>query len=85
MQYINEHAPVNTRLFVLRNPPLAKLYAANNISVEQFQRSPDNTVAGSLLLLTTRANADLDYHSNAPVFYQTGREGAIFCIVRQIR
>ncbi len=85
MQYINENSPKNTTIYVLRNPTLAQVYTAPGIHVEQFQREPDNTSPGSLLSLTTRANVDLVYHADAPVFYQAGQAGAIFCVVKQIK
>lgn len=85
MQYINKNSPKNTIVYVLRNPSLAQVYAAPGIYVEQFQRNPDNTSPGSLLLLTTRGNADLVYHADAPIVYQNGQAGAIFCVVKQVK
>jgi hypothetical protein len=85
MQYINENSTKNTIVYVFRNPVLAKVYAEPGIDVQKFQRNPDNTTSGSLLLLTTRTNFDLVYHADAPIFYQTGNGGAIFCVVKIIK
>jgi hypothetical protein len=84
MSFVNRFAPNGTTLFALRQPSIAQEYAAPGITVQRFDPDDDQTFPGSLLLLTTRTNADLTYHPEAPIWYQTGRAGAIFCIVKQL-
>jgi hypothetical protein len=85
MQSLDATAPAGTTVFVLRNPSLAQVYTTSNLNVVAYQRQPDNTTPGSLLLLTTRANSDLLYHAGDPVYFQLGRDGATFCVVKQVK
>lgn len=71
-------------LFVHRQPPIAREYAPPGIIIERYDRDDDLTFPGSLLLLTTRANVDLSIHPEATEVLSVGREGAVFCLVREI-
>lgn len=84
MSYVNKSAPSGTTLFALRQPSIAQAYAAPGITIRRFDPDADQTFPGSLLLLTTRTNADQTYHPEAPVWYQVGRAGAVFCVVKQL-
>jgi len=84
MSYVNETAPEGTTLFALRQPSIAQEYAAPGITVGRYDPDADQTFSGSLLLLTTRTNADQTYHPEAPVWHRVGRDGAVFCVVKQI-
>jgi hypothetical protein len=84
MSYVNEAAPAGTTLFALRQPSIAQEYAAPGLTVSRYDPDADQTFSGSLLLLTTRTNADQTYHPEAPIFLEVGRDGAVFCVVKQI-
>jgi hypothetical protein len=84
MSHVNEAAPSGTTLFALRQPSIAQAYAAPGITIERFDPDDDRTFPGSLLLLTTRTNADQIYYPNAPEWHRVGRAGAVFCVVKQL-
>lgn len=86
MHLINQEAqnhPVT--VFALRQPQIARRYAAANVTVEGFDPANDTTYPGSLLLLITRYNQDLTHHPNDPVRFTVGRAGALFCVVKTVR
>jgi len=71
-------------LFVLRQPAIARAYAGGRWPVEPFDPEDDRPFPGSLLLLTTRTNSDLAIHPADPVILAVGRQGATFCVVKQV-
>lgn len=85
MRLINAEArdhPVT--LFVLRQPQIARRYAAPGVTVQSFDPANDATYPGSWLLLITRYNQDLTNHPEDPVRYTVGRAGAVFCVVKEV-
>jgi hypothetical protein len=84
MAQVDERVATGTTIFVHRQPSIAKEYAAQGLIINRFDPDDDRTFPGSLLLLTTRANVDLSLHLEAPEIMNTGREGAVFCLVKDI-
>jgi hypothetical protein len=84
MAELNQSVPAGSTLFVHRQPSIAETYAAPGLSVLRYDPDDDQTFSGSLLLLTTRANVDLDNYPQAPELLAVGRDGAVFCLVREI-
>ena len=84
MGELNQSAPAGSTLFVYRQPSIAETYAAPGITVERYDPDDDQTFPGSLLLLTTRANVDQVNVPAAPEILSVGRDGATFCLVREI-
>jgi hypothetical protein len=84
MGELNQSASAGSTLFVHRQPSIAEEYAAPGLTVLRYDPDDDQTFSGSLLLLTTRANVDLVNHPQAPELLSVGREGAVFCLVREI-
>ncbi len=84
MTQVNTNTPAGTTLFVQRQPSIAQEYAAPGLVIEGFEPEDDQTFSGSLLLLSTRTNADQKIHLEAPILYSVGRDGAVFCVVKQI-
>ena len=80
---LNQSAPAGSTLFVHRQPDIAATYAAPGLTILQFDPDDDQTFPGSLLLLTTRADTDLLHYPEAPEVLAVGRDGAVFCLVRQ--
>jgi hypothetical protein len=81
---LNQSFPQGGTLFVYRQPAIAEGYAAPGLNVLRYDPDDDQTFSGSLLLLTTRANVDLVNYPDAPELLSVGRDGAVFCLVRQI-
>jgi hypothetical protein len=84
MAKVDEEPAFRTTLFVHRNPAIAKQYATPGMNIDLFDPDDDRTFPGSWLLLTTRANVDLSIHPEAPEILSVGREGAKFCLVKDI-
>ena len=84
MAQVDEQVPAGTTIFVHRQPSIVQEYAAPGINIARFDPDDDQTFSGSLLLLTTRANVDLSLHPEAPEIFNVGREGATFCLVKDI-
>jgi hypothetical protein len=84
MTQADKQVAPGTTLFVHRQPSIAKEYASPGILIERFEPENDRTFPGSLLLLTTRANVDLSIHPEAPELLSVEREGATFCLVKEI-
>jgi hypothetical protein len=84
MAQVDEEVSPGTTLFVHRQPSIAQEYASPEIIIDRFDPQDDRTFPGSLLLLTTRANVDLSLHPEAPEILSVGREGASFCLVKDI-
>jgi hypothetical protein len=84
MVQVDKQVAPGTTIFVHRQPSIAQEYASPGITIERFDPEDDRTFSGSLLLLTTRANVDLALYPEAPELFNVGREGAVFCLIREI-
>ena len=84
MDELNQTVPEGSTLFVHRQPSIAQEYAAPGLIVQRYDPDDDQTFSGSLLVLTTRSNVDLDNYPEAPEILSIGRDGAVFCLVREI-
>ena len=83
LQGIRQLKPEASKIFVFRNPRLAAEYAPENLSIKDLAPIKDQVPQGSLLLFTTRFNDDLNINSSFPQVLTVGREGAVFCVVRE--
>ncbi|MEJ5224620.1 MAG: hypothetical protein WHV44_09200 [Anaerolineales bacterium] len=79
--YINTAA--NGPVFVQRNLRLAQYYAQDGLDV-RFIPENEPLPSGSLVLQTTRTNGDQLALPDLPVVYQVARQGAVFCVVKQV-
>ena len=84
MSELNQAVPEGSTLFVYRQPSIAETYAVPGINVERYDPDDDQTFSGSLLLLTTRSNVDVVNYPEAPELLSVVRDGAVFCLVREI-
>ncbi len=80
----NSTAPEGTQLFVKREPYIAAYYAGPNITIRDYRAEFNDTKSGDFILATTRSNEDRSGFRDAPVFLEVERDGAIFCIIKQI-
>jgi hypothetical protein len=84
MAQVDEGIDPGVTLFVHRQPSIAREYASPGMLIERFDPDDDRTFPGSLLLVTTRANVDLSLHPEAQEILSVGRDGAVFCMVKEI-
>jgi hypothetical protein len=76
---------VQQKVFVHRNKYLATQYAGDDLMIEQFEPDLDTTQPGDLLLLSSRSNLDQKFHVSDPSLLEIKKDGAVFCIVKQIQ
>jgi hypothetical protein len=80
----NEVAPQNANLFVKREPYIAAYYTRADINVLDFRTDLKQAQPGDYLLVNSRANEDVQTMKDAPIFLQVERDGAVFCVIKQI-
>jgi hypothetical protein len=85
MQPLNERAGESPVVYVLRQPALAAVYAADGVEVRPYKPTEDVMQPGDYLLLTTRTNRDLTSRPEAPALWTVGREGALYCVMKQVQ
>ena len=74
--------PVN--LFVHREAYIADYYADERITVRELRGALHEVQTGDYILVNTRTNEDRKVFKDASPVLQVGREGAIFCEIKQI-
>jgi len=71
-------------LYVNREGYIAKIYAGDELNVLERRGSWGNIQPGDYVLINTRNNEDRSEFRDAPLVYEIGRAGAVFCVVKQI-
>lgn len=79
-----KQAPQGSQLFVKREPYIAEYYASPNITVRDYRTELKDMQSGDFLLINTRTNDDEKTLKGAPVFMDTRRGNAIFCVIKQV-
>lgn len=79
-QITNE--PVN--LFVRREPYIAAYYANDNITIRDFRTEQNQMQTGDYYLVSTRSNEDLRFMRDVPALITIERQGATFCVIKQV-
>lgn len=83
LEEIRQRMPEASKIYVFRNPRLAAEHAPDMLAVEDLALVRDKVPQGSFLLFTTRFNDDLNIHPSSPQALTVGREGAVFCVVKE--
>jgi hypothetical protein len=71
-------------IYVNREAYIAATYARGNVTVLELRGAMDQVKSGDLILVNTRANEDLHVFRDAPPIIQVGRDGATFCLLKQV-
>lgn len=79
-QITNE--PIN--LFVRREPYIAAYYANDNITIRDFRTEQKQMQTGDYYLVNTRSNEDLRFMRDVPALITIERQGATFCVIKQV-
>jgi len=85
MEKLNQFAPSHPFIFVHREYYIAGYYAADGVQVKNYRGEAKNLSSGNYILVSTRANDDQKIQRQEPVIFSIGRDGAIFCVVKQVR
>ncbi|MBI3153010.1 MAG: hypothetical protein HYZ21_12805 [Chloroflexi bacterium] len=81
---LNEEAPAGTQLFVRREPYIAAYYASPNITIRDFRTEEKDMQPGDFYLVNTRSNEDLKFLRDQPAIIKVSRQGANFCLIKQV-
>ena len=84
METFNEDASQNAHIYVKREPYIAAYYARSDIFVFDYRTDFHDMQSGEYLLINTRTNEDEKILKDAPVVFEIGRQGAVFCVIKQI-
>jgi hypothetical protein len=79
--FLNEMAPRGSRIVVWGLGGIVRRYVRDDLSVDSYQPSCNFDFA----VLTSRHSKDLDLFPHEPIVFQTGRQGAIYAVVKQLR
>ena len=81
---LNEDAKAGTQLFVRREPYIAGYYANSNITIRDHRTEAKDIQSGDFILVSSRSNEDLRILHDQPPFLKVSRNGAVFCVVKQV-
>jgi len=81
---LNQIAESGTQLFVRREPYIAAYYADSNITVRDFRTDQKDMQSGDYYLVNTRSNEDLKLLRDEPAVIEVARQGATFCVIKQV-
>ncbi|MCQ3938743.1 MAG: hypothetical protein DPW18_17105 [Chloroflexi bacterium] len=80
----NEIAPDGAQLFVRREPYIAAYYASPKIVIRDFRAEQKDMQTGDYYLANSRANEDLKFLRGEPAVVEVARQGAVFCVIKQV-
>lgn len=85
VDYINLVAPSGATVIVWGPAHNVEQYARKDIIVQKYHKGKvKETPPGSYLVLSSNLRKDLYLYPDAPVLFQTGREDAIYSVVKQL-
>ena len=82
VEEVNALAPAN--LYVHREAYIAATYATPGLHVFEERGNLKNIRPGDYILVNTRTNEDRKTFHDAPSVIEVGRDGAVFCVVKQV-
>lgn len=77
-------APIGAQLFVRREPYIADYYASEKITIRDFRTEQKDLQSGDYYLANTRSNEDLKFLYDEPTLIEVTRQGAVFCVIKQV-
>jgi hypothetical protein len=81
----NQMAPRPAVLYVHREPAIAAAYTADGTLVKDERGANKQVRPGDYILVNTRNNEDLRTFPDARTVLTIGREGAYFCVIKQVQ
>jgi hypothetical protein len=80
----NEIASTGANLYVRREPHIAAYYARPDISIRDFRTQQKEMRSGDYYLANSRLNEDLKFLRDEPALIEVSRQGAVFCVIKQV-
>lgn len=84
VEQFNAFAPRPANLYVHREAYIAANYAGEGITVRETRGNLNAIGSGDFVLVNSRTNEDRKTFRDAPTVSEVGRDGATFCVIRQI-
>jgi hypothetical protein len=84
MEGFNQAAGHNARIYIKREAYIAAYYARSDISIFDYRTDFKSAQPGDYLLVNSRTNEDEKILKDAPILFEVGREGAVFCVLKQV-
>jgi len=80
-EYLNANAPAGARISVWGADHIVRRYAREDLEIIDFAKADAPL---DFAVVSTRHNKDLELYPQAPVVFQTGRDGAVFSVVKRL-
>lgn len=81
---LNQLAEPGAQLFVRREAYIAAYYAETGITIRDFRTEQNEMRSGDYYLVNTRSNEDLRFLGDQPAVIEVARNGASFCLIKQM-
>ncbi len=85
VEAFNMTAPRNAALFVRREPYIAAYYTRPDIIIRDGRSEANKIQSGDYFLVNSRINEDIKILKDAPIYLEVARDGAVFCVIKQIQ
>lgn len=83
--FINENAPDQARILVLGPEHIVETYARPDLVIEKYRKeNTQSNASADFAIISSRNDKDLTLFPDDEVLWTTGREGAIFAVVKQL-
>jgi hypothetical protein len=82
-EYLNATAGQGSDVVVWGADQIVKEYARPDLDIRDYRKEGD--ASHDFAVILTRHDKDLELYPEAPVVFQTGREGAIFVVVKRLQ
>lgn len=84
MEDLQEKITGAATVYVHREAYIAAHYAEENVTVLEERGAINQIKSGDYVLVNSRANEDLKTFKAAPIVQETGRDDAVFCVIKRI-
>jgi len=85
MEYINKNAEPGAQIVVVGHPPLARLYAREDLAVMGSHKVRKSGIEYYYVIFLTRNNADEDRCVDAETVYTIERDGGVLSYIKKVK
>ena len=82
-EYINKVTPKNANVVVWGPDHIVERYAREDLNIQKYHQGDEiDTPPGTYVIISTNLNKDINLYPMATQLLQTGRDGAVFAVVK---
>jgi len=82
-EYINKVTPKNANVVVWGPDHIVERYAREDLNIQKYHQGDEiDTPPGTYVIISTNLNKDINLYPMATQLFQTGRDGAVFAVVK---